>query len=125
MVGEETEYPLDLIVLSTGLTLSGAASPAEKAKIIILGRGGKSMQEKWATGLATLHEQCMLLGGRRYIKASKLYKAKVSQGTVLLMFVFYRQTGNLWMGPCSLGTLNRTTLRLQQQHYKPRLLFQI
>ncbi|KAL3483403.1 hypothetical protein BJX62DRAFT_231004 [Aspergillus germanicus] len=55
MVGEETEYPLDLIVLGTGLTFFGAASPAEKAKVNILGRGGKSMQEKWATGLATLH----------------------------------------------------------------------
>jgi hypothetical protein len=55
MVGKETEYPLDVIVLGTGLTFSGAASPAEKARITILGRGGKSMQDKWATGLATLH----------------------------------------------------------------------
>jgi cation diffusion facilitator CzcD-associated flavoprotein CzcO len=55
IVGKEAEYPLDLIVLGTGLTFSGAASPACKAEIAILGRGGKSMQENWATGLATLH----------------------------------------------------------------------
>ncbi|KAL6233062.1 hypothetical protein BDW75DRAFT_232288 [Aspergillus navahoensis] len=52
---EATEYPLDLVVLSTGLTFSGSSSPAEKAKVTVLGRGGKSMQQKWATKLATLH----------------------------------------------------------------------
>ncbi|KAJ0423500.1 hypothetical protein BJY00DRAFT_299683 [Aspergillus carlsbadensis] len=55
MVGEDTEYPLDVVVLGTGLAFSGSASPAEKARITVLGRGGRSMHRKWATAVATLH----------------------------------------------------------------------
>ncbi|RDW72335.1 flavin-containing monooxygenase [Aspergillus mulundensis] len=52
---EQRQYAVDVAILSTGQTYCGAASPAEKAKISVRGRGGKSMAQKWATNPATLH----------------------------------------------------------------------
>jgi cation diffusion facilitator CzcD-associated flavoprotein CzcO len=52
------EYPLDIIVLSTGYVTPsiGDGSPAVRTGISIYGRGGKSLDEKWKTqGASTLH----------------------------------------------------------------------
>lgn len=51
----DTEHDLDLIIFSTGYEISGAASPSSRAKMAVTGRSGKSMDEKWMNGLATLH----------------------------------------------------------------------
>jgi cation diffusion facilitator CzcD-associated flavoprotein CzcO len=55
------EYPLDVIVLSTGYVSPsvGGGSPAVRTGIEIYGRGGKSLDDKWKThGASTLHGVC-------------------------------------------------------------------
>ena len=54
VVGNE-EYDLDLIIFSTGFSLNTGASPGGSANMSVTGRGGKSMDDKWANGLSTLH----------------------------------------------------------------------
>ncbi|KAK1779074.1 hypothetical protein QBC45DRAFT_412650 [Copromyces sp. CBS 386.78] len=52
------EYPLDVLVLSTGYRSPafGNGNPAAKTGIEVIGRGGLSMDEKWKNiGSATLH----------------------------------------------------------------------
>ncbi|KAF7325091.1 FAD/NAD(P)-binding domain-containing protein [Mycena kentingensis (nom. inval.)] len=51
------EYPVDVLVLSTGYITpaAGSGSPAARACIEILGRGGKNMDTKWLEGAGTLH----------------------------------------------------------------------
>lgn len=51
----ETEYEIDLIVMSTGFNVSGVTSPASRGGMTIEGRDGRSMEEKWRDGMATLH----------------------------------------------------------------------
>lgn len=56
--GEGTEYPLDILILSTGYRSPGvgAGNPAVRIGIDILGRGGRSLTAKWdAQGCTTLH----------------------------------------------------------------------
>lgn len=55
VVAGDTEYDLDLAIFSTGFQLSGIGSPALRANMSVTGRDGKSMEEKWSTGLSTLH----------------------------------------------------------------------
>ncbi|KAK4096929.1 pyridine nucleotide-disulfide oxidoreductase-like protein [Parathielavia hyrcaniae] len=55
------EYPLDMLVLSTGYVTPsiGGGSPAARTGISIYGRGGKSLDDKWQNhGAATLHGMC-------------------------------------------------------------------
>ncbi|KAL2022401.1 hypothetical protein VTK56DRAFT_5468 [Thermocarpiscus australiensis] len=55
------EYPLDILVLSTGYVTPsiGGGSPAVRTGIEIYGRGGKSLDDKWQNhGAATLHGVC-------------------------------------------------------------------
>ncbi len=55
------EYPLDVVVLSTGYVSPsvGGGSPAVRTGIEIYGRGGKSLDDKWQSqGAATLHGVC-------------------------------------------------------------------
>ncbi|KAJ4294037.1 hypothetical protein N0V90_007726 [Kalmusia sp. IMI 367209] len=57
VVGDK-EYPVDVIVLSTGFQLANlrAGSPASRIGVKVHGRNGKSLDEKWDTnGAATLH----------------------------------------------------------------------
>jgi len=52
------EYPLDIIILSTGFRspLEGSGCPAVKMGVDVRGRGGRSFKEKWDTqGATTLH----------------------------------------------------------------------
>lgn len=52
------EYEIDVLVLSTGYRspAAGTGSPAMRGNIVVSGRGGRSMDEKWATeGAGTLH----------------------------------------------------------------------
>lgn len=52
------EYPLDILILSTGYVTPsiGGGSPAVRTGIDIFGRNGKSMDEKWQNhGASTLH----------------------------------------------------------------------
>ncbi|EKG09679.1 Flavin-containing monooxygenase-like protein [Macrophomina phaseolina MS6] len=57
LVANGTEYPVDALVLATGYRspFDGNASPAHRAKIEVLGRGGRNMDDKWDEGVATLH----------------------------------------------------------------------
>jgi cation diffusion facilitator CzcD-associated flavoprotein CzcO len=49
------EYPLDLLILSTGFQSPLIGSPANRAHISVTGRNGRSLDEKWNDGIATLH----------------------------------------------------------------------
>ncbi|KAF2012865.1 flavin-binding monooxygenase-like family protein [Aaosphaeria arxii CBS 175.79] len=53
-----TEYPIDVLIMSTGFVspFEGSASPSGRAGIDIFGRGSLSMGDKWAEqGATTLH----------------------------------------------------------------------
>lgn len=55
------EYPLDVLVLSTGYETPdvGGGSPAARAGVAVHGRGGRSFDDKWQShGAATLHGVC-------------------------------------------------------------------
>ncbi|KAK4119165.1 pyridine nucleotide-disulfide oxidoreductase-like protein [Parathielavia appendiculata] len=55
------EYPLDVLILSTGYVTPaiGGGSPAVRTGISIYGRGGQSLDDKWQNqGAATLHGVC-------------------------------------------------------------------
>lgn len=49
------EYPLDVVIFSTGFYIKGAASPAGKGRFKAYGRSGKSLDDRWAEGVTTLH----------------------------------------------------------------------
>ncbi|KAH8829243.1 flavin-binding monooxygenase-like family protein [Flagelloscypha sp. PMI_526] len=51
------EYPVDLLILSTGYRspAAGSGSPAFRANITITGRGGKDMDDKWVNAIGSLH----------------------------------------------------------------------
>ncbi|KAJ7785773.1 flavin-binding monooxygenase-like family protein [Mycena metata] len=51
------EYPVDVLILSTGYRgpAEGDGSPAWKANMVVKGRAGKNMAEKWDGSIATLH----------------------------------------------------------------------
>ncbi|KAL1965258.1 hypothetical protein VTN77DRAFT_5860 [Rasamsonia byssochlamydoides] len=51
----ESEFDVDLIIFSTGYNVSGVISPASRAAMSITGRSGKSIEQKWLDGVATLH----------------------------------------------------------------------
>lgn len=55
IVAGDTEHDLDLIIFGTGYQIGIVSSPAARANMTVTGRGGKSMDEKWMNGLATLH----------------------------------------------------------------------
>ncbi len=55
------EYPLDILILSTGYDTPsiGGGSPAVRTGISIYGRGGTSLDDKWKSqGATTLHGLC-------------------------------------------------------------------
>jgi cation diffusion facilitator CzcD-associated flavoprotein CzcO len=61
LVFQGKEYPLDVLVLSTGYRSPaiGNGSPAVRTGIEIVGRGHRSLDEKWQTeGASTLHGLC-------------------------------------------------------------------
>jgi hypothetical protein len=49
------EYPLDILIFSTGFRSPGIGGPAARAGMKITGRNGKDMDAKWNEGVATLH----------------------------------------------------------------------
>lgn len=51
------EYPVDLLILSTGFRGpgNGSGSPASRSNLAVTGRDGKSMDDKWIDHTATLH----------------------------------------------------------------------
>ncbi|KAK7061129.1 hypothetical protein VNI00_000865 [Paramarasmius palmivorus] len=51
------EYPIDVLVLSTGFRSpgGGSGSPAYRANLVVRGRNGLNLEDKWAQGVATLH----------------------------------------------------------------------
>ncbi|KAJ7250306.1 flavin-binding monooxygenase-like family protein [Mycena rebaudengoi] len=58
LVANGTTYPIDLLVLSTGFHGPGAGSgaPSQRGSIRVIGRNGRSMDDKWVEeGAATLH----------------------------------------------------------------------
>ncbi|KAJ6504610.1 flavin-binding monooxygenase-like family protein [Mycena vitilis] len=59
LVANGTEYPIDVLVLSTGYSLSvenDSGSPSQRAGMRVVGRNGLTMDEKWrAKGTSTLH----------------------------------------------------------------------
>ncbi|KAF9884246.1 hypothetical protein FE257_001978 [Aspergillus nanangensis] len=54
IVVDGTEHELDVIVLSTGYSLS-KLDPASRGDFSVTGRNGISLKDKWQTQLATLH----------------------------------------------------------------------
>ncbi|KAJ9605521.1 hypothetical protein H2200_010178 [Cladophialophora chaetospira] len=54
VVGDK-EYPLDILIFSTGFRAPGIGSPANRAGMKITGRNGKDMDAKWEQSVATLH----------------------------------------------------------------------
>lgn len=49
------EYPLDVLIFGTGYWIKGGESPCGKANFKAYGRGGVSMDDKWAEKITTLH----------------------------------------------------------------------
>ena len=61
LVVDGKEYPLDILILCTGYRTPaiGNGSPAAKTGIAVLGREGRSLDDKWqGHGAATLHGMC-------------------------------------------------------------------
>jgi cation diffusion facilitator CzcD-associated flavoprotein CzcO len=54
-VFEGKEYPLDLLIWSTGFRAPATGSPAFSAGTTVTGRNGLSMDEKWKNDVGTLH----------------------------------------------------------------------
>lgn len=50
-----TEYPVDILIYSTGFFTPTGDSPAARAAVKIYGRGGISLDDQWAQGVTTLH----------------------------------------------------------------------
>ncbi|KAK1622638.1 hypothetical protein BDP81DRAFT_507213 [Colletotrichum phormii] len=73
------EYPVDVIIFSTGYSVTGGrtgGSPAERVGIEVLGRNGLSMDDKWRrNGAATLH-------GYLTNEFPNLFFSGTSQGTI-------------------------------------------
>lgn len=56
IVVDGTEHELDAVILSTGYTVPVTRhSPGSRADIVVTGRDGLTMEDKWNNGLATLH----------------------------------------------------------------------
>jgi cation diffusion facilitator CzcD-associated flavoprotein CzcO len=52
----DSEFGVDLIIFSTGFAGFGLLNhPGSYARMSIIGRGGKSIEQKWRDGVATLH----------------------------------------------------------------------
>ncbi|ETI26746.1 hypothetical protein G647_10191 [Cladophialophora carrionii CBS 160.54] len=49
------EYPLDILIFSTGFRSPAIGSPAFRAGMTITGRAGRDMDAKWRDNVATLH----------------------------------------------------------------------
>lgn len=49
------EYPVDVLVLSTGFYTPASDSPATRAHSKIFGRNGVSLDDTWSQGISTLH----------------------------------------------------------------------
>lgn len=60
VVANGTEYPIDVLVLSTGYrSPSGAGDPGSRTNIQIIGRQGRSISEKWdQEGMCTFQSTC-------------------------------------------------------------------
>jgi cation diffusion facilitator CzcD-associated flavoprotein CzcO len=58
LVANGTEFPLDLLIFSTGFRSPSIGSPAARAGISITGRNGLTLDQKWENGVATLHGVC-------------------------------------------------------------------
>jgi len=51
----DKEFPLEVLIFSTGYELSAVKGPAGGAGIKILGRDGYSLDQKWIDGIGTVH----------------------------------------------------------------------
>lgn len=58
LFANNTEYPLDCLIFSTGFRSPSVGSPAARAGLSITGHHGVSLDQKWADGVATLHGVC-------------------------------------------------------------------
>lgn len=54
VVVADKEYPVDVLIWGTGFFLSHG-SPGDRGTMAVRGRNGKSMNQKWADGIASLH----------------------------------------------------------------------
>ncbi|KAI6369289.1 hypothetical protein MCOR25_004470 [Pyricularia grisea] len=50
-----TEYPVDVLVLSTGYRAVGASEPSLLVGLDVIGRGGQTLTQKWKDAAASLH----------------------------------------------------------------------
>ena len=52
------EYPVDVLIMSTGFRGPGIGSPVARSGMTVTGRGGIDFEQKWTDGTATLHGVC-------------------------------------------------------------------
>jgi len=57
MVVAGKEYPIDYLVLSTGFRSSAGDTPASRANLVVEGRNGRNIDEKFKQGWGSLHGQ--------------------------------------------------------------------
>lgn len=55
LVANGKEYPVDVLVLSTGYRSPFTYSPGKRVNIDIFGRNGVNLDDKWQNGVTTLH----------------------------------------------------------------------
>lgn len=49
------EYPIDVLIFSTGYEIPLGVSPAGRSNIKVTGQNGQDLDKKWANGVATIH----------------------------------------------------------------------
>lgn len=55
VVANDKVFPIDVLIFSTGYEIQIAGSPAGRAHMNAIGSGGKTLDEKWREGVATLY----------------------------------------------------------------------
>jgi len=55
VIANGKEYDLDVLIFSTGYEIHLAGSPAGRAHMNAIGRNGRTLDQKWADGIATLY----------------------------------------------------------------------
>lgn len=55
VVANGTEYPVDLVIFSTGFRSPSTHNESLRSNVLITGRGGQTLAQKWARGTSTLH----------------------------------------------------------------------
>lgn len=87
----EQEFDADVVILGTGFEPFVIGSPAYRAGMSIIGRDGLSMDDKWDSGIETLHG-LMIRGFPNLFLSGNLSQAGASWNNVHSMDVLARHT---------------------------------